>query len=149
MEWLADLEGSVVGLDTTPLIYFIEENPGYMDLVRPFFEALDRGEFTAVTSVVTLLEVLVHPLRHGDKELAEHYRAILLEAEGLRTVPLSAELAVEAARMRADHGLRTPDAVQLATVFHEGAAFFLTNDARLPSVPGMTMLFLDELRARA
>lgn len=54
MGWVAALQGSVVGLDTTPLIYFIEENPSYIGLVRPFFEAPDRAEFTAVTSFVTL-----------------------------------------------------------------------------------------------
>ena len=133
-------------MDTTPLIYFFDENPRYIDLVRPFFEALDRGELTVVTSVVTLLEVLVHPLRHGDEKLAEQYRGILLGAAGLRTVTLSTELAEEASRMSADHGLRTPDAIQLATASHEGAAFFLTNDIRLPSVPGLTTLVLDELK---
>ena len=146
MEWIDDLQGSVVGLDTTPLIYFIEENPRYIDLARPFFEALDRGEFTAVTSVVTLLKVLVHPLRHGDDTLAEQYRRILLGAAGLRTVALTADLAEEASRVRADHGVRTPDAIQLATVRHEGAAFFLTNGTRSPSVPGLTTLVLDELK---
>ena len=60
MEWVADLSGKVVGLDSAPLIYFIEEHPAYLATVRPFFEALDRGEFTVVTSMVTLLEVLVH-----------------------------------------------------------------------------------------
>ena len=35
MEWIASLRGSVVGLDTTPLIYFIEENPNYIDVERP------------------------------------------------------------------------------------------------------------------
>jgi len=149
MEWLDALQGDIVGLDTTPLIYFIEESPRYIDLVRPFFEALDRGEFTVVTSVVTLLEVLVHPLRHGDDKLATQYREILLSAAGLRTVTLSAELAEKASRMRAEYGLRTPDAVQLATACHEGAVFFLTNDTRLPSVPGLTTLVLDELKDRA
>jgi hypothetical protein len=33
MGWLATLRGKVVGLDTTPLIYFIEENPTYLVLV--------------------------------------------------------------------------------------------------------------------
>jgi len=130
------------------LIYFIEEHPQYIHLLRPFFEALDRSEFTAVTSVVTLLEVLVQPLRRKDEGLAAQYRGILLEAEGLRTVMLSAELAEEAAWLRADHGLRTPDAIQLAAARHEGAAFFLTNDTRLPSIPGLTMLVLEELKAR-
>lgn len=148
MEWIDALQGSIVGLDTTPVIYFIEENPRYIDLVRPFFEALDRGEFTVVTSVVTLLEVLVHPLRYGDDTLAEQYRRILLGAAGLRTIALTAYVAEEASRVRAHYGVRTPDAIQVATVRQEGAAFFLTNDTRLPSVPGLTMLVLDELKDR-
>ena len=57
MEWIAALQGKVVGLDTTPLIYFIEENPAYLKTVHPFFEAMDHGEFSVVTSIVTLLEV--------------------------------------------------------------------------------------------
>jgi hypothetical protein len=39
MEWVNALQGSVVGLDTAPLIYFIEENPTYVKIVDPFFEA--------------------------------------------------------------------------------------------------------------
>lgn len=70
MEWIAALRGKVVGLDTAPLIYFIEESPTYLNVVRPFFEAMDRGEFGSVTSVVTLVEVLIHPLRRGDTRLA-------------------------------------------------------------------------------
>jgi hypothetical protein len=76
--WIEALQGKVVGLDTTPLIYFIEENPTYLDMVYPFFEAMDRGKFSVVTSIVTLLEVLVHPFRRGDTRLAQQYRDILL-----------------------------------------------------------------------
>jgi hypothetical protein len=32
MEWLAQLQGLVVGLDTAPLIYFIEENSTYLKM---------------------------------------------------------------------------------------------------------------------
>ena len=71
MEWLVDLQGQVVGLDTAPLIYFMEENPTYLATVRPFFAAKDREEFTVITSMVTLLEVLVHPIRRGDADLAQ------------------------------------------------------------------------------
>jgi hypothetical protein len=37
MEWLKRLKGKVVGLDTAPLIYFIEQNPDYLKIVREFF----------------------------------------------------------------------------------------------------------------
>jgi hypothetical protein len=66
MEWLIQLQGKVVGLDTAPLIYFIEQNEAYLKLVRPFFQAMSQGEFQVVTSVLTLTEVLVHPLRSVD-----------------------------------------------------------------------------------
>lgn len=34
MEWINDLRGKTVGLDTAPLIYFIEENPAYIEAAQ-------------------------------------------------------------------------------------------------------------------
>ena len=45
MEWINDLRGKTVGLDTAPMIYFIEENPAYIEIVRLFFEAMEQGRF--------------------------------------------------------------------------------------------------------
>ena len=36
MGWVGDLRGEVVGLDTAPLIYFVEKNQAYIDMLRPF-----------------------------------------------------------------------------------------------------------------
>jgi predicted nucleic acid-binding protein len=149
MEWLKALRGTIVGLDTAPLIYFIEENPIYLPLVRPFFEAVDRGEFQAVTSILTLTEVLVHPLRRDDRRLADQYRQILLHARQVTTLPISEAIAEEAAELRSKHGLRTPDAIQLATAIHSGASSFLTNDTRLPSISNLRILVLNQLTATA
>ncbi|WP_256090829.1 hypothetical protein [Nostoc sp. KVJ20] len=38
MEWLVQLQGQIVGLDTAPLIYFIEENPNYLDVTDTFLK---------------------------------------------------------------------------------------------------------------
>ena len=145
MEWLEELRGAVVGLDTAPLIYFIEENPAYLPLVRPFFEAVDRGELRVVTSVLTLTEVLVHPMRRGDHDLADQYRRILLHANQITTVQVSEGVAEEAGQLRARHNLRTPDAIQLATAIRSGASSFLTNDGRLPKLAPLNILVLNEL----
>lgn len=145
MEWLEALRGETVAPDTAPLIYFIEENPAYLTTTRAFFEALDSGEFRAVTSMVTLIEVLVHPFRQGDAPLAERYRDILLGTESLSVVPLSQEIAERAARLRAEHGLRTPDAIQLSTAVDQGASSLLTNDSRLPSLPNLQVFVLSKL----
>jgi predicted nucleic acid-binding protein len=145
MEWLIQLQGQIVGLDTAPLIYFIEQNEVYLELVRAFFQSMSRGEFQVITSTLTLTEVLVHPLRSGDVELAEQYRDIILDQENLITVPISVEIAEVAAQLRATQNLRTPDAIQIATAIQGSAAFFLTNDVGLATVPDLEVLVLDAL----
>lgn len=112
MEWLRKLRGAIVGLDTAPLIYFVEESPLYLPLVDKFFEAMADGDFQVVTSTVTLCEVLVHPYREGDQILAAEYFKILLHAKNLQVIPVTARIAAEAARLRAVHGMKAPDAIQ-------------------------------------
>jgi len=145
MGWVTDLEGTTVGLDTAPLIYFIEQHPKYLDVVRPFFQAVDRGECEVVTSVITLIEVLVHPLRHGDEALAQQYNDILLSSSNVKTLPVTFSTAQSAAELRAAHGLKTPDAIQLATALRHGADAFLTNDRDLAGVEGLRVLKLRDL----
>lgn len=114
---------------------------------RSIFDALDRGEFTVVTSYITLLEVLVHPLKQGNADPAEQYRTILLNSPHVQSLPVSADIAEEAAQLRATHNVRTSDAIQMATARHAGATHFVTNDIKLPDLLGMPLLVLDRLRA--
>lgn len=146
MAWTDELRGQVVGLDTAPLIYYVERKQPYVDTVRPFFDALTAGEFRVVTSILTLSEALVLPVRHNDTPLADRYRTILLNTPGLITTPVSVPIAERAAAIRADHRrVRLPDAVQLATALIGRADFFLTNDIALPSLPGLKMLVVEDL----
>lgn len=144
MGWIDDLQGRTVGLDTAPLIYFIEEDPAYIETVRLFFEAMDRGDILAVTSTVTLLEVLVHPLRDNNRELAIEYRDILLNSR-LITLEVSNAIAEQAAQLRAAHNIRTPDAIQISAALSAGATHFFTNDVRLPEIASMRVLTIDAL----
>ena len=149
MGWIEELRGKTVGMDTAPLICFIEENPAYIEIVDPFFEAVERNEFTVVTSIVTLLEVLVHPVRAGDTKLAQRYRDLLFHSKGLTTISLTQEIAEEAARLRGTYRkIRTPDAIHIATAINANASFFLTNDMSLPSLSNLKILQLDELKTR-
>ncbi len=144
MGWIDDLQGKTVGLDTAPLIYFIEENPAYIETVRFFFEAMDRGDFLVVTSTVTLLEVLVHPFRSNNRKLAAEYRDILLNSK-LTILEVSTSIAEQAAQLRAAHNIRTPDAIQVSAALSAGASHFLTNDIRLPEIPSIQIFSLDAL----
>ena len=61
-------------------------------------------------------------------------------------VPMSKEIAEEAAILRAAYNVHTADSIQMATAIHESASLFLTNDLRLPSLPNLKVLTLDVLK---
>jgi predicted nucleic acid-binding protein len=136
---------SRLGLDSAPIIYFVEGNPDFHALCVPFFAAIDRGVLEACTSTITLPETLVHPLRNGDAPRAAAFRNLLLATQGITTVPLSVTIAERTARLRADFNLRTPDAVQIATALLSGCQAFLTNDERLKRVTEIQVLVIGEL----
>jgi predicted nucleic acid-binding protein len=140
---IEDLGRGPIGLDTAVLIYLIQEHPRYAPVVEPVFSALEAGRLRAVTSSLTLLEVLVVPLRSGDDALAESYERILTGSRGLHLVDLDRALLRAAAQLRARHaGLRTPDALQLAAALASGCKAFVTNDRRLPPLVGLRVVQL-------
>ena len=63
MGLVEELRGHRVCIDTAPFIYFIEKNSVYLDILKPVFLEIDKGGIRAITSTVTLLEVLVQPFR--------------------------------------------------------------------------------------
>jgi predicted nucleic acid-binding protein len=134
-----------VALDSAAFIYFIEEHPKYLPLLGPLFTEADRGAREIVTSAVTLLEVLVVPYRAEDARLADRYEALLTRSRGVRLVELERPLLKRAAQIRARHGVRAPDALQLAAALESECVSFVTNDHRLPEIPGLPVIRLDDL----
>ncbi|MEZ8217495.1 putative nucleic acid-binding protein, contains PIN domain [Candidatus Fervidibacteria bacterium JGI MDM2 SSWTFF-3-K9] len=135
-----------LGIDTAPFIYFVERHPDYLGLMREIIRRIDAGEIEAVSSVVTLTEVLTHPLRLKNVSLAQRYRDVLYRSRNFRLLPIDAAIAEVAANLRARYNLRTPDALQLATAIRAGRDAFLTNDATLKKVTELKVLVLSELQ---
>jgi predicted nucleic acid-binding protein len=133
-----------VALDSVVFIYFIEEHAEYIPIVEPLFKEIDEGRRTAITSSLTLLEVLVVPYRNGNLDLARRYEAILTRSRGLRAVEIDREQLKAAAMLRAKFRLRTPDAIQIEAALSHGAKAFVTNDRDLPEIPGLRILQLKD-----
>jgi predicted nucleic acid-binding protein len=87
-----------------------------------------RGD-ELLTSTLTLGEVLVKPLAQGDQLLAAAYRSGIEASSTL--IPFDLKAAITYARLRSDHSLRAPDAIQLACAATAGVDLFITNDIRL------------------
>jgi predicted nucleic acid-binding protein len=139
---IAEIGEGPAALDTTAFIYWIEESPAYLDAIAPVFRAADGGDIEIVSSALTLLEVLVVPYRAGDLGLAERYEALLTRSRGVRLIDIDTGQLRGAAQLRALHGIRTPDALQLAAALAARCPVFVTNDRRLPAIPGLRILQL-------
>jgi predicted nucleic acid-binding protein len=133
-------EHPVLVVDTAPIIYWLEGHPRLADRFAPVFEAAESGAAQVVISTVTLAEVLAGPLRVGNELLTAQYREALTRSAGWQVLPFDAELAVEAARVRAVYRLRLPDAIQVATAIRAGAAALVTHDRALRRVRGLRVL---------
>jgi predicted nucleic acid-binding protein len=144
-----DLGRGRIGVDTAPLIYFIEEAPAFLPALVPLFQAADHGRLELVTSAITLLEVLVIPYRAGDRALASRYEALLTRSRGMRMVEFSRGQLRRAAQLCAATGCRTPDALRLTAAIDAGCTSFVTNDHRLPSVQGLRIIQLGSYAERA
>jgi predicted nucleic acid-binding protein len=97
---IADLSSKLVFLDTTPLIYYIEGGSAFQPVLQRLFSSSDNANLFLQTSTITLLEVLVKPLKDGRRDLVEQYKEILLNAPGMTVRAVDSNVAETAAGLR-------------------------------------------------
>ena len=134
-----------IGLDTNVFIYFLEYHPRYGAWCASLFDRIERGQNSAVTSTVTLLELLVQPYRDQKEELAQKIFALASTYPKLEWVSVTMNIADRAAELRARYRLRTPDAIQLATAIGHNATRFYGNDRGLRRVKEIECVLVDDL----
>jgi len=134
-----------IGLDTNVFIYFLEDHPRYGVWSASLFDLIERGHNSAVTSTVTLLELLVQPYRDQKEELAQKIFALTSTYPQIEWVPVTLNLADRAAELRARYRLSTPDAIQLATAIGYKATRFYGNDRALRRVKEIECILVDDV----
>ena len=139
------ITGKAVAFDTPPLIYYIEQNPQYKGAADDLFNAIDNGAARGMTSVLTLLEVLVQPLRSGRMDLASQYRQVLENSRGIRLLPVLSATCEVSAHLRAKYDwIRTPDAIQIAVALQDNADVIVTNDDRWRRLTEIPVVILSD-----
>jgi predicted nucleic acid-binding protein len=136
---VSELLGRRVYPDANIFIYAVEDFEPLREPVVPLFEAIDQERIEAVTSELTLAEVLVKPLQRGADDVAAIYREMLRTGGSLRVVPVRRTILIEAAGLRASLGMKLPDAIHVATARNSACADFLTNDDRLALPNGLAL----------
>jgi predicted nucleic acid-binding protein len=124
-----------LGLDTAIMIYHFEGHTRYAPLTSLIFKAVADG-LEAVLSSLAVMEILVKPFQSAPPKTLDGLIGQLQNMPNFSFVAAEFTIAVEAARLRAKYGLRTVDALHLATSIQGGADTFITNDKDFGRVDG-------------
>jgi predicted nucleic acid-binding protein len=92
-----------------------------------------------------MLELLVQPYRLSEIDRVNKFYALLSTFPHLEWIAPTLRIADLGARLRAEHHLRTPDALQAATALVSNATGFISNDAAFRRVTGLEVIVLDDL----
>lgn len=98
--------------------------------------------------MLLVTELLTKPLKDNNRSLANIYLAFLSTFPNLQLKGVGYNISIRAVKIRAKHGLKTPDAIFIATAIEEGAEVFVTNDLRLKRVGSIKIILLDDLKTQ-
>jgi predicted nucleic acid-binding protein len=115
----------LIYVDACLLIYAFEDHPVHGTLARA--RLAKASEKLAITPLVQM-ECLVGPMKTGNRVLQRYYEEGLQQ---LINLPLPQAVFVQAAELRARHGLKTPDALHLAAAQYHRCDSLWTHDDRL------------------
>jgi predicted nucleic acid-binding protein len=134
----------LVYVDANSVIYTVEKHPDFGPLLHSLWQAARAKTIEVVSSELTLLEVLVGPLKTGDTALQAAFEQALLGTD-VRLLPITQSILRESARLRATTKLKTPDAIHAATGMSVGVALFVTNDPDFKNVASLPVVVLRDL----
>ena len=133
-----------VYVDANAVIYSVERVEPYHGLLAPMWEEARAGRFNLASSELVALETLIKPLRDGNSRLEVLFRSILAAAE-MELIPATLAIWEDAASIRAQTGLSTPDALHAATAISVGCTLFVTNDTDFLRIQRLPVVVLDDL----
>ena len=126
-------------LDASALIYLVNGEAPWAEATQATLHqlAVEAPDLPLAVSRLSLLGCRVAPLRRGDKSCLDRFEALFAQPD-LLVVELSAPVVELATPLRANHGLRTPDALQAACCLQLGPdAVMITGDAGFQRVQAL------------
>ena len=121
-------EGDRLLLDTSLLAAYLDDTEATHPVARHILDELVKsGRNPAVVSMITVMEILVRPLRRTPPG---HHTvlAFLRTHPNLTCVPVDLQVAQEAAHLRAAKRFSTPDALVVGTGIAAQVRHLVTND---------------------
>lgn len=137
-----------VAIDSMCFIYHFEGNKLYGEIVKQIFLQLQKNKLSAVTSALTLAEILAFEKLQKDRILFEETKTRLRQTPNLEIIPVDGVISEIAAILKYKYSIALPDAIQVATGVASGQEVFITNDRGLQKVKEIKVVILDDFRQK-
>jgi predicted nucleic acid-binding protein len=127
-ELIAIPAGDRILLDTSALAAYLDSTEAVHPVAVRILESMvATGRNEAVVSMITVMELLVRPLRSSPPG-HDTILQFLAHHPHLRAVPLDLQMAQDAAFLRAQYRFSPPDALVIGTAISCQVAHLVTND---------------------
>jgi predicted nucleic acid-binding protein len=139
------LTSKKIGVDSMIFIYQFSDHPQYSAFTNVFFELLEKGKIKAVTSTISIIEILAKPEEEKNMEITQEYEKILNNFPNLELVAVDNTVARLSAKLRGTYKtIKVPDAIQIAVTILKNYPVFLTNDIKLKQIKELKVITLQD-----
>lgn len=121
----------IVLIDTNIILNAKNSSEPYSTYSLQVLDAVEDGLIEGIISVISIAELCAGYYSQEDIEGKEELLAHLVSSKGFVVVNLDLKIADVAARIRADTGIRLPDAIIIATGLAKDVRYLVTNDKEL------------------
>lgn len=130
-----------VYVDSVILVYYLDHTGPFQTRAATRLAALHATGDSIVVSDLVRMECRMHPIRTGDAARLSRFDGFFTRPD-VEKVPITTAVFDRATQIRALHGYKTIDAINLAAAMEGGCYRFLTNDLRLKSFPDLAVEIL-------
>ncbi len=120
----------MIYLDSNVFIYFVEGRPEWAEPLKALFDSLLLHPGAAITSELTLAEVLA-PAKLGGAR-PPHIKRLYLDTivwnRAISSRPVSRNIFYETAELRKITGRKLPDAIHIVTAINAKCRYFVSRD---------------------
>ncbi len=138
--------GEKIGLDTAPLIYYLNRQEPYFDTCLELMKRIESGRLRAVVSVVTEMELLAKETVQDQRQSLNDVEQLFRHLNNLHVLDVDRTIARRAADLRSHTRIKGLDAIIVATAITQGCRRVIGNDAEVSRrVTGIDYLTIDDM----
>ncbi len=117
-----------VCLDTNVFLSLKNKEDGY-EYCEKIINFIEDKQIDGILSTIVLIEVLVGFYQNSENDEADRFSSSAMLNYDI--IPVNLDIAQKAAQIRAQHNIKLPDAIILASAINSKSEFFITNDRTL------------------